>query len=219
MAHPIGEADEVRRQLAQVRSQLSQREREISEINHRIGNNLQVVSSLLTGQCLRAEDDAVRTALEVARSRIAAVGRFHQHLHVHASARWVDFGKLLGELSGDICASTGMDCEVDAESILLSGDKACKLAILINELIMNAYKHGYDGQEGGTIRLECRPHGCSHMRIAVSDHGKGLPAGFDPEQTHGLGLSVVSSIVREMNGELRVHNGPGAAFEIVVPAP
>lgn len=219
MLEAIREEDELRRELAQAKTRLSEREREISELNHRISNSLQLLCSFLTMQMRRTENELVKQSLEMAVSRIAAVGRLHRHLNEHRAVDQVDFGKLLDHLSSDICGSTGMDCDVVSESIVLSGETACKLVILINELMMNAYKHGYDGQEGGRIKLACRSMGDGRMQVTVSDHGKGLPAGFDPQRTHGLGLTVVSSIVRELDGELHIANGPGAAFEIVVPAP
>jgi two-component system, sensor histidine kinase PdtaS len=215
----VQERDELHRQLARTKARLLERERELRELNHRISNSLQLISSFLSMQMRQSGDEVVRQTLEMATSRIAAVGRLHRHLNQHRAVRCVNFGKLLYDLSSDISGSTGMECEVVSESILVAGEKACKLVILINELMMNAYKHGYDRQEGGKIKVECQPHGSSHMRATVSDHGKGLPAGFDPQRTHGLGLSVVSSIVSELGGELRIRNCPGAAFDIIVPAP
>jgi two-component system, sensor histidine kinase PdtaS len=210
---------ELQEQCAATEDLLQQREREIAELNHRISNSLQLASSLLTLQRDRLDNIEARDALNSAIARLSAIGRLHRHLYETRTIRHVNFGRFLEELGPEISASTGLSCEVEAASIEMSGDKALSLAIAVNELVLNAGKHAYDGKDGEAIKIACHKNGDDRFELSVSDGGRGLPDGFAPRQSHGLGLSIVQSTARQLGGELRIENDGGARFTLVIPVP
>ena len=143
----------------------------------------------------------------------------HRHFYETRATHRVDFGKFLRELQPEISDSTGLKCKIEADPVEVSGEKALHLAVALNELVLNARKHAYDGEDGGRVTITCRRNGTDRLHLSVSDGGKGLPDDFAADAATGLGMTVVSSIVRQLGGELRVGNNSGACFVLVVPAP
>ena len=203
-------------ELSQVRSLLFQRERELRELHHRISNSLQLASSFLIFQKEKFDDPDVKAGYETAAMRLAAVGKFHRHLYSHSAASQVDFKEFLEELCPEIADSTGLHCAVEADPIIVSGEMAQNLAIVINEFAMNASKHGYSGEEGGKLKIESRREGHC-LRLVVADGGKGLGDSFDPHGKRGLGMAIVNSIVAQLNGTLRAEDDHGARFTLTAP--
>ena len=97
------------------------------------------------------------------------------------------------------------------------GQVAMHLAAAVNELAWNAYKHAYGGAEGGVIRIVCRRDADGRLLLSVADRGRGLPAGFDPHASEGLGLMVVCATARQFGGEVRVESDQGARFTLLLP--
>jgi two-component sensor histidine kinase len=196
---------------------LMERERQLIEMNHRIANVLQITSSFLKMQRDRTAAEEAKDALGAAMARILAAAQFHQHLYRRASEGKIDLQQFLGELAPEIDESMGMECSMQIEPVLVRGNMAVNLATLITELILNARKHAYAGQDGGAVTVTCRRDGDGRLRLTVSDHGGGLPADFNPRRTTGLGMKVVGSIVQQLKGEMRTENDGGARFTILVP--
>ncbi|MFI4965327.1 MAG: sensor histidine kinase [Caulobacterales bacterium] len=203
-------------ELSNVRMLLCQRERELRELHHRIANSLQLASGFLTFQRKNSADPDLQAALGMAAQRLSAVGKLHRHLYAHSEASQVDFKEFLEEVCPEIADSTGLECDIQAESIAVSGDMAQNLAIVINEFAMNASKHAYGGRPGGKLKIESRRYRHS-IRLVVADGGKGLDEDFDPASGKGLGMIVVRSIVQQLGGTLRAMNDHGARFIVTAP--
>jgi two-component system, sensor histidine kinase PdtaS len=193
--------------------------RERAEMNHRVSNSLSLAASLLRLQRSRYADEHVVEALDSAIARIEAIARVHRFLcSGTGDERHVQFGTYLKQLTGEISASTGLQCELEPCDVQVSADLAHKLAVALNELVLNACKHAFDDCADGHLRITCAARG-RRLSLSVSDNGKGLPQGFSPDATNGLGLRVVQSIVQELGGELAVENGQGAKFTLSIPLP
>jgi two-component sensor histidine kinase len=195
---------------------LFRREREMKELHHRVANSLQLASSFLIFQQKQFDDQRLQDALQAAAIRLGAVGKLHRHLYAHSENSEVDLKQFLEELCPEIAQSTGLGCQVVAEPITVSGDMAQQLAIVINEFALNAAKHGYDGQPGGRVKIECHRE-ADQLRLVVADGGKGLGDDFDPNNGKGLGMSIVGAIVQQLNGNLTAEDDHGARFVLVAP--
>ena len=101
----------------------------------------------------------------------------------------------------------------------MPGEAALHLAIAINELVFNARKHAYGGQDGGQVRSGCRRDPNDRLRLSVADDGRGLPSGFDPRRTKGLGMEIVADTIRQLGGELHAENDQGARFTMLLMLP
>ncbi|MBD0273591.1 MAG: PAS domain S-box protein, partial [Acetobacteraceae bacterium] len=227
------EIDELVTTRAALAEALEVKEALLHEVNHRVKNSLQLVSSLLTLQASRARDAGLRAALGEARARIGVVARLHQRLYQMGTHGRVELVGFLRELCEDTAAAVGADegarvrlafePPADGRELLLPIDRAVPLALIVSELLTNAVKYAFPpGQEGGTVRVAVEPAGGGAFAALIEDDGAGLPEGFDPAASHGVGMRLVSTLARQLAAELRVGpgaSGVGAAFELRVPKP
>lgn len=193
-------------------------ERERQELDHRLANSLQLAADFLIFEHMRATDPKARAALIETAERLSAVGQMHRFLAGHRHAAGVDLDLFLTELGGLIADSTGLDCRVDAEPVRAPGEVAQQLAIVINELAMNAAKHAYAWGDRGVLNVTCRSQG-GKLVVTVADEGEGLDRRFATGQSKGLGMGIIEAIVRQLMGTLEAANDHGARFTIVLPLP
>jgi PAS domain S-box-containing protein len=192
----------------------------IREISHRVKNSLALVSALLHLQA-RTLGDPSRTALADAASRVQAVATVHDQLFREADAREVDLEPFLCNLASAI-STAGPKHETIARiaHAMVSADMAVPIGLLVNELVTNAYKYAYPSGEEGEVRIIGERLGDSRYRLEVRDCGCGLPEGFDVDRpsTSSLGMRVITSLSRQLRGELKASSAePGARFTLVFP--
>lgn len=199
-------------ELARAKEQLADRDRALAEISHRLYNGLQLITSFLRFEGRRLTDGRAKGALESASHRIEAMGHFHRKLGI-SDARPVDFAEYLGSFVQEIGASMGLSVKLRTEPTPLDNRTAADLAIVINELMMNAAKHAYGGRRG-TVEIACGPSD-GGVRVVVRDFGPGLPA--HTENPHSLGMMLVRSIMKKRGGRLEVENRGGACFVLTLP--
>jgi two-component sensor histidine kinase len=193
----------------------------IREIHHRVKNNLQTVAALLRMQARRIESADARVALTDAMSRVASIAIVHETLS-QAFDEIVEFDRVADELLrmvGDVAASWGGVSAIREGSFgVLSAEVATSLAMVISELCQNAVEHGLSQQSGEIRVVPTRFDG--RLRVEISDDGRGLPDGFDWRKSRSLGLSIVNTLVAEMEGtfELGGHShGPGTLAVVEIP--
>ena len=199
-------------ELVRLREQLADRDRALAEISHRLYNGLQLITSFLRFESRRLTDGRAKGALESASHRIEAMGHFHRKLGI-SETRPVDFAEYLSSFAQEIGASMGLSVKLHTEPTPVDNRTAADLAIVINELMMNAAKHAYDGRDGA-VEITCAPND-GGIRLVVRDFGPGLPARTD--KPHSLGMMLVRSIVKKRGGRLEVENRGGACFVLTLP--
>jgi two-component sensor histidine kinase len=192
----------------------------IREIHHRVKNNLQTVAALLRMQARRIESAEAKVALTDAMSRVASIAIVHETLS-QAFDEIVEFDRVADELLrmvGDVAASWGGVSAIREGSFgLLPADIATSLAMIISELCQNAVEHGLAHQSGEVRVVPSRFDG--RLRMEISDDGRGLPPGFDWRQSHSLGLSIVNTLVAEMEGSFQLgprQAGPGTQVVVEI---
>jgi two-component system, sensor histidine kinase PdtaS len=203
--------------LAEVRMREAIAEQHVLELNHRMANLLQAVVVGIQRQRRLQDTDAARDELERLEARIEAAAALQRRLLEGGRHDRVEFGQLLAGLASDIEGVTGLVCHVHAEPVSLPGVVATQLLTGINELAWNAFKHGYRGVPGGSVWIVSRRDGAGRLRLSVVDRGGGLPPGFDPHATTGLGLSIVRGLGQRFAGELSVNQDRGTRFTLVLP--
>ena len=218
-ANLLGMAIERQRMERDLRSALDSQRVLLAEVNHRVNNSLQIVGSMLHMQGRTTQSAEVREQLREAASRIAAIARAHQRLYRSDEFTTLDLGIYLREVCADFAEATpGCVIHVEApEHVVLSTDRAIMVALLINELLTNVAKYAYPG--GG----ECRSWVSVVRReagicVSVRDQGIGLPDDFDPHRASGLGMRLITSFTKQLDGELRIENRqPGTQFSVNLP--
>ncbi|HEV7371197.1 PAS domain S-box protein [Arenibaculum sp.] len=192
----------------------------LREVNHRVKNSLQLVSGLLNLQVAAAGDETIRHHLRDAAHRISAVAQVHQRLYRADQFHSLDFGSLLTELCDDLAKGAGgpraIVLEVDAGALELPVDHAVPLGLIANELVTNAIKHG---KTAAQVRVSLTRQ-AGGLLLTVADQGPGLPAGFDPGRSSGLGMRIVSALTRQLCGSIEIPAvSAGARFDVFIPLP
>jgi two-component sensor histidine kinase len=186
------------------------------EIDHRVMNSLQFISSLLAMQS-RATGLADNAAdqLQMAANRVAAVSQVHRNFYSDA-AEEVSCITFLRRLCADLSNILGKPITVHGDEGKVPTARIQSIGLLVNELVTNAAKHST-----GRIEVGFKIDGNLHD-LSVCDDGKGLPAGFDPEKSvSGLGMRVVTVLAKQLSGRVAAHrnpNGRGSCFKVVFPA-
>ncbi len=194
--------DDLEAEKARSAELAEQRELLFRELQHRVSNNLGVVSALLNLQRSGIKDETARQALGEATTRLALIAKLHRKLHDPASAG-LRLGPFMEELCHDVLEASGAKnivCLVSAVDTRLAAEKTVPFALIVAELISNALEHGFGENKSGTIRVNLETIGEDHV-LTVSDDGKGLPQDFSLEAAAGMGLRIVQSLTSQINGE------------------
>ena len=216
-------ADELLRQnQAQLAESLKEREVLLQEVHHRVKNNLQVISSLINLQARQLSDKASRSALEECKTRVEAIALIHEKLYQSKDYARVPFSDYARGLAQNIFHTAGVshsviDLQVEIEGMALAVDKAIPCGLILNELISNALKHAFPDDRRGVVRVELRKAGEGDVLLAVGDDGVGVPPNFEPLRSPTLGLQLVATLVKQLDGQLEIRSTGGTTFRIVFP--
>jgi two-component sensor histidine kinase len=188
------------------------------EMSHRVKNSLASVVGLLRVQAHSAPSQDVKNALQDASLRVSTIAEVHDHLWRSSHIGYVELADFMTELCRKLRDNTGKhSLHCHADPMLLSADHAIPLGLLINELVTNAVKYAYP-EGSGDIDVSAREID-GHLHVEVSDHGVGLPEGFDINQPRtSLGFKVVLGMVRQLQGQLTLaKDGTGTRFLLDLP--
>jgi two-component sensor histidine kinase len=185
----------------------------LTEIHHRVKNNLQIVSSLLRLQSGKFADPAVRDVFSECRDRINAMARLHEQLYDQLGRSHLDFAPHLRELTEMLLRShKPQGCKlmlnISADRVPLNLDQSILLSLIANELLLNALKHAFHGRATGKIDAELRT---AHDRVTLTirDDGNGIvPSPVKIAQQCGTGMDLVQAISRQLGGEFVVDGMP-----------
>ena len=186
-----------------------------TELNHRVTNNLSLVAGFLNLQA-RGAQSTLRDELHKAAARVQGIAEVHMALYRGSRRNEVDFGAYLRDLCASLTRTLVDDgriaITVAAESAVMPIDTAVPLGMVVNELVTNAVKYAYPIPQRGVISVWFGRVG-DGLVLRVADHGAGLPD-ESAVRPGSLGMSLVQSLVAQVQGELVTHPGPGACFEI-----
>src|SRR5947209_11673651 len=177
----------------------AERELLLREVNHRVGNSLQIIASLLHLQANSAAQDEVKAALTNAMGRVAAVAQVHRRLYTSQDLKSVVLNQYLDSLLEDLRRSAEGNrmsrLTLKAEPIEIDPDRAVAIGIIVNELVMNAVKYAYpDG--AGPIHVVLSASG-DDITLSITDDGVGLNVKIDPRST-GMGQRIVNAMATKL---------------------
>lgn len=187
-----------------------------SELQHRVSNNLQLVSSLLMIQQSKVQDPEALRMLDEARARVSTLGRLHRALH-NPTQQKLDMARYLDDLSRDLIEAAGVQVawEISAETVPIANDKLVPVALIYAELFSNALEHGLADGAGKVSILLAQDGG--NVRLAIRDDGPGLPPGFDLETQDSLGLRIVRSLAGQIGGQVAMFSDRGTVATLTFP--
>jgi len=211
---------EQRRAEEALRAAAAEKDLLVAEVHHRVRNSLQLVQNLLTLQA-RAAGDTAAAQLGESAGRVQTIAAIHEQLYRSGAALDVKVGPYLRglmESMGQALASAaeGRTIRLDADEATWPAQEATPLGLIAAELVTNAIKYG----QGAVTAMFRQPPGAAQAVLMVSDEGPGLPEDFDPAHSRGLGMRLVTGLLRAPGAGLEVvHGGPGACFVAHLPVP
>ena len=210
--------EEVSRRTRDLQAALDQKIALLHEVDHRVKNNLQVISSLVLLKARRIDDPTARQVLHNLAERINALSTVHRLLYPVGDVSRFDLAEFLTDLTGDLVTllpAGQVEVELRLEPASVSAAKAAPLALLVNEVVGNAFKHGYpDRRRGHLLVTTTKPDG--HLRIVVEDNGVGMDGVSPPE--HGFGKTLIDMLVRQLKGRIVWEQAqPGTRVVLTMP--
>jgi two-component sensor histidine kinase len=202
-------------QNEEISKQHNQQEILLKEIHHRVKNNLQVISSLISLQSHTVEDGTALRVLHESKRRIEAIALIHQKLYQDKRVNKVDFKSYLEDLLGSQARElssleTALEC---SDNIELDLDIALPLGLILSELISNSIKHAYIGIELPSISIVVKGKEPDY-EITLRDNGIGLPKDFDFESNDSLGMEIIDALIGQIHAEITAENREGACFKV-----
>jgi two-component sensor histidine kinase/ActR/RegA family two-component response regulator len=187
------------------------------EVNHRVGNSLQLISSILTLQANASGKTDVRDALVDATGRVLAVAQLHRRLYTSNDVQSVAVDQYLTALVEDLrrsAESNGLaQLTLSCQPISIDPDRAVAIGVIVNELVMNALKYAYPGEKG-PIRVDVKDSDGSRAVLTVEDDGVGTMPRADPKST-GLGQRIVRAMGEKLGARIE-HDGSHSGTRVVV---
>jgi two-component sensor histidine kinase len=203
-----------------LRASLHEKEILLKEIHHRVKNNMQVISSLLSLQSRHLTDKAAIEMFRESQQRIRSMALVHEKLYQSKDLSRIDFSKYIESLIMFLFHSYRVNSDLvrmktEVRNVLLDINSAIPCGLIINELVMNALKHAFPGGRKGEIIVSLQPSGDDRFILSVSDDGVGFPAGLDFHKTETLGMQLVTMLVDQLDGTISLERKPGTRFEVV----
>jgi two-component sensor histidine kinase len=224
----------------QIKLSLQEKEVLLKEIHHRVKNNLQVISSLLSLQSKGVEDQSALELFRESRDRIRSMALIHEKLYRSQDLARIDFSEYIRSLAAYLVrsyrgSSGPVALKVNADDVLLGIDTAVPCGLIINELISNSLKHAFppNGDKPAAVDAlvdaptvkegEIRVELCSdqdhqqQLTLIVGDNGVGFPEGLDFRETESLGMQLVNTLVGQLDGTVELYCNGGTQFKITFP--
>jgi PAS domain S-box-containing protein len=213
--------DITERKQAEERIRASLREKEVllKEIHHRVKNNLQIISSLLFLQANQTDHPGAVSALQESRNRVRSMALIHERLYASPDLSRVGMGEYTRNLVSDLrhahITEDGLvRLTLNLEDIPFGITEAIPCGLIINELVSNALKHAFPKGKEGEITIQLRRGNANRITLTVSDNGIGFPERVDFRKSPSLGLTLVNSLVEQLDGAIELDRRDGTAFTI-----
>jgi PAS domain S-box-containing protein len=199
-----------------IRITLKEKETLLKEIHHRVKNNMQVISSLISLQAQQATELETVEMLKESQSRIRSMALIHEKLYRSGSLAEIDFGDYVDSIIDELLrmfnvAPGAITITTDVENVLFGVDTAIPCALIINELVSNSLKHAFPDGATGEVTITLHQINGTY-ELTVADNGEGLPPNFDFRATDSLGMQLVTALVNQLDGTITLDRTKGTTF-------
>lgn len=203
-------------------SALASKEVLLQEVHHRVKNNLQIIASLLTMQADSLQDPAARRALQDSQERVQCMALIHERLNGDHEPDRLDFRAYVETLARDLFYSYGIDSDLirlrfELEPVSLGLNQAIPCGLILNELLTNSLKYAFPNQREGEILVTLSCGEDELVKLTVADDGAGLPAEFDWKESQSLGLRIMNTLGRQLDGTVQREASAGTVFSLTFP--
>lgn len=210
-----------RRKDEAISAALRDKETLLKEVYHRVKNNLQVISSLLTMQIRTMSEGAARNALNESAGRVRAMALVHEKLYQSGTLSSINLDSYIDELrlrtsAASGTAERGIRIDAELEAIDVGLDIAVPLGLILNELVSNSLNHAFPDNRGGLVKIRLRRIDEGQAELCVADTGCGLPPDLDIGNTPSLGLKLVTTLARQIDGRFAFEPAPSGGTHAVL---
>ncbi|EKF85995.1 PAS domain S-box protein [Methanobacterium formicicum] len=216
---------ERKKAIDNLKSSVNEKEILIKEIHHRVKNNMQIISSLLSlqSQHLTEDEEVAQDVLKESQNRVKSMAMIHEKLYQSKDFTHIKFEDYIKRLISNLFYSYDTKMEqiklrVDVEDIDLNMETAIPCGLIISELFSNSLKYAFPEGKSGEIRVSLKKYQDNEQEwnyiLTVQDNGIGLPADFDFRNTRTLGLELVNSLTKQIDGTLELDRNHGTTFKI-----
>jgi len=210
------------RKLAQEQIQASLEEKVVllKEIHHRVKNNLQIISSLLSLQSSYIEEPQTQAILQECQNRVSSMALIHEQLYESENFAKIDFAEYIHNLIANLSSSYEtyeciIEWKINIDNIFLDLDEAIPCALIINELVSNSLKYAFPKRDRGEIIINFRQLDENSLCLTIKDNGIGIPQDLDLDNTNTLGLQLVKALTEQLQGNLVLNRNQGTEFKIL----
>jgi two-component system, sensor histidine kinase PdtaS len=202
-------ADISRRMQAeeQLKTSLGEKDALLKEVYHRVKNNMQLISSLLSLQSNLIADPHLKGLFRECTGRIKSMSLVHEMLYQSGNLEKINFGAFIDKLVAFLFSAhgrRGLSYRIEADEVALNLNLAIPCALIINELISNAFKHAFPEGRNGEISIVLKVLDGQMVRLRVRDNGVGLPQGTLLSDSPTLGFSLIHSLAEQLDGRARI---------------
>jgi PAS domain S-box-containing protein len=202
----------------QLQASIQEKEVLLSEIHHRVKNNLAVVSSMMQLQAFQEENEELQKKLVDSTFRIRTMATIHELLYQSKSYSRLRFSEIIEELTSNIdevlSGGKNVNYEIKSVDLELNINQAIPCALIINEVVTNIYKHALSVKQSVEVHIDLQSDG-KEIELKITDSGPGLPEGFDPDQTGSLGMNIIQVLSSQLGAETRYESSEkGTTFRL-----
>jgi len=210
---------EIKRAEAQIKASLQEKEVLLKEIHHRVKNNFQVISSLLNLQSDYIQDKQDREIFKASQNRIESMALIHEKLYQSKNLAQIELAEYIQDLVDNLLSSyeanlNTIALKINIDQVYLNLDAAIPCGLIINELVLNSFKHAFPAGNSGEIRIDFRVEKKNKYILTISDNGIGFPSNLDFRNTESLGLQLVNALTNQLGGNIELNGSAGAEFKI-----
>ncbi|MCK9151581.1 PAS domain S-box protein [Methanobacterium alcaliphilum] len=182
----------------------------LREINHRVKNDLMLISSLMNLQCKHTQNQEAIDILQETRSRAYSMALVHQMIYKSSKLEYMNFEDYIGYVTTELFRVYQKEDQIiklkmDLEEVLLDVNFSIPLALILNELVVNALKHAFPDLRNGNIKINLHKTPDGHVSLEVADDGVGAPSDFSIDNTDSFGFEIIKSLVIQIKGSLETN--------------
>jgi two-component sensor histidine kinase len=202
----------------ELKKSLNEKEMLLREIYHRVKNNMQIISSMMSLQSNYVGDESVNV-LQECQNRVKSMAMVHEKLYESKDLTRIDFADYIHSLVLDLFYFFDMDtsrvnCSVDIDDIFFEIETSIPLGLIVNELVSNSLKYAFPADSNGNLLVKIQNHH-DHYHLHVVDDGVGISEDVDLNSTNTLGFQLVKALVKQLDGQISLDRKEGTAFDIV----
>jgi PAS domain S-box-containing protein len=195
----------------------------LQEIHHRVKNNLQMISSLISLQKGSIDNEETLLHLDAINARIESIAALHSTLYQDTSFVSVDMGDYLRAIASRVLtmreSNRAVEYEISVSNVELSISKALPCGLITNEALINAYKYAFVRTETGRITISMHAVPDDRIRLRIRDDGDGAPREIlEAEDSRGIGLRLISALAEQLGGALQIDGVDGVTIEVEFPS-